>query len=76
MLFRLDNLLNVTLSNPMPHPLLSPPIQLYVNLSSKIWLLSNIQQAIVETGEQANILIPSYSLSTFRGISWFAWVRG
>ena len=46
MLLRLGsvtNLLDVTPSNPMPHPLPSPPI-LLCYLRSKNWLLSNIQQ--------------------------------
>jgi len=39
------NLLDVTLSNPLPHPLSPPPIP----LGAIIWLLSNIQQRVLHT---------------------------
>ena len=40
------HLLDVTLSNPLPHPLSLSSIPLCVILSSKVWLLSNIQKYV------------------------------
>ena len=40
------NLLDVTHSNPLPHPLLPPPIPLQDIQVQIFWLLSNIQQTL------------------------------